>query len=198
MPGVLTVPNFITLIRFACIPWFVWLVAKDNLSSAAYLLAVLGSTDWVDGWVARRFNQVSTFGKVFDPTVDRIMLVVAAVSLLIVDAMPLWFGAAALGRELVIIVVGLIIYAKGAARIDVQFIGKAGAMGLMISLPLFLVSVSGVTWHDEARILAWLFGLGGLLFSWLSLIGYGRLARVALKKGRHHDEVDAVSAGSPS
>lgn len=189
MSGVLTVPNFITLVRFACIPWFMWLVfERNNLSDAAYLLAVLGSTDWVDGWYARRFNQVSTIGKVFDPTVDRIMLAVAAVTLLVKDAMPLWFGLAALGRELVIIVVGLLIYAKGAARIDVQMVGKAGAMGLMISLPLFLVSVSGVTWHDEARIFAWLFGLGGLFFSWYSLIGYAGLAREALRKGRHHDE----------
>lgn len=193
MDRLLTVPNVISVIRLACVPWFVYLVfGAEDLAAAAYLLAVLGTTDWVDGYIARRFDQVTTFGKVFDPTVDRIMLVVAGVSILASDAMPLWFGLAALGRELLIAIAGVIVYSLGAARIDVQLIGKAGAMGLMIAFPLFLASASDLSWNDDARVLAWLVGIPGLVLSWLSVIRYVRLAKDALRTGRSRASVDRV------
>lgn len=59
-----TIPNLLSLIRLACIPLFVWLLfGRDDRAAAAILLAVLGSTDWFDGWIARRFDQVSELGK---------------------------------------------------------------------------------------------------------------------------------------
>ena len=73
----LTVPNLFTLLRLLCIPVFLWLLfGAENYLAAAGLLALLGATDWVDGWVARRYGQVSNFGKMFDPTVDRLLLIV--------------------------------------------------------------------------------------------------------------------------
>ena len=64
----LTWPNLISMVRLACVPVFVWLLlSQDERLAAAWLLAVLGATDWVDGWVARRFDQVSDVGKVLDP-----------------------------------------------------------------------------------------------------------------------------------
>src|ERR1700761_6547750 len=89
---ILTVPNVITLIRLACVPLFVWLLADDELLAAAGLLAVLGATDWVDGWVARRFDQGSNLGKVFDPVADRILLLVAGVALVVQGSVPLVVG----------------------------------------------------------------------------------------------------------
>lgn len=196
----LTIPNAITLVRFVCIPVFLWLVfGRESYESAAYLLAVLGATDWVDGYIARHFNQVSTVGKVFDPTVDRLMLSTAAVTLIVVGALPLWFGLIALGRELVVIIAGAIVYMRGAARIDVQFIGKAGAMFLMISMPLFLISIADIGWANIARVLAYCFGILGLIASCYSVLGYKHLADEALTKGRKHDaqgatELDRVGA----
>jgi len=192
--GLWTVPNAISLVRLGCIPWFVYLAfGADDLSGAAYLLAVLGATDWIDGWIARRYRQVSTFGKVIDPTVDRIMLAVAAVSILVLEAMPLWFGLVALLREVLIGVAGIVLYFAGARRIDVQFVGKAGAFGLMVALPLFLVSASGVAWRDEARLAAWLFGIPAVVFSWYSVLGYVTLAKQALRTGEKGAGLDSVS-----
>ena len=57
---ILTVPNAISFVRLCCIPWFlVLLFGQDNRHAAAWLLAVLGCTDWVDGYIARRWNQVA-------------------------------------------------------------------------------------------------------------------------------------------
>jgi len=82
--GMLSIPNFITLARLCVLPLFLYLLfAKDERAGAALLLGVLGMTDWVDGWFARKFNQVSAFGSVFDPTVDRVLFVVSAIGVLI-------------------------------------------------------------------------------------------------------------------
>ena len=81
-----TIPNVISLLRLACVPVFLWLLwAQDEPVAAALLLAVLGATDWVDGYIARHFDQGSELGKILDPTADRVMLVAAAVALLVED-----------------------------------------------------------------------------------------------------------------
>jgi len=90
--GVATVPNLITLLRLCCLPVFLWLLlGRDDRAAAAWLLGGLGATDWVDGWVARRFDQVSEFGKMFDPTADRLLFLVAIVAILVDGSAPAWF-----------------------------------------------------------------------------------------------------------
>ena len=74
---ILTIPNVITFVRLLCLPVYLWLLlGLDNRAAAAGLLAVLGATDWVDGYIARHFNQVSSLGKVLDPVADRFLFFV--------------------------------------------------------------------------------------------------------------------------
>src|SRR5688500_2464864 len=88
---IFTVPNLFTLARLCCLPLFLYLLfGRDNRAGAAWLLGGLGATDWVDGWLARRFNQVSEFGKIFDPTADRLLFIVAAIGIIIDRAGPIW------------------------------------------------------------------------------------------------------------
>src|SRR5579884_1882665 len=99
---ILTAPNLITLVRLCCVPLFVVLLVRPRHAGwypAALLLGALGVTDGVDGFVARRFHQVSNLGKVLDPVADRILLGVAAVSIIVVGAVPLWVAVVALLRE---------------------------------------------------------------------------------------------------
>ena len=121
--GVLTVPNLITMVRLLCLPVFVWLVfgAKQQ-TAAAILLAVLGATDWVDGYVARRFHQVSTVGKVLDPTADRLLVGTAVIVIIVHGAVPLWFGVVTLAREVLVGLMVLVLAGLGAARIDVLWV----------------------------------------------------------------------------
>ena len=98
---IVTVPNLISLGRLACVPVFVWLLADDELLAAAALLAVLGATDWVDGWIARHFDQGSELGKVLDPVADRILLLVAGVAPDRQGSVPLVVGILVLAREVV-------------------------------------------------------------------------------------------------
>ena len=77
-----TYANAFTFARLLCIPLFLWLLfGRENRAAAAWLLGGLGATDWVDGWLARRFDQVSEFGALSDPTVDRLMFLVVVASL---------------------------------------------------------------------------------------------------------------------
>ena len=79
----LTVPNLFTLLRLLCLPLFLWLLLGcGNRAGAAILLGALAATDWVDGYLARRLGQVSEFGKKFDPTVDRLVFIVALLAII--------------------------------------------------------------------------------------------------------------------
>ena len=191
---IVTVPNVITLVRLACVPLFVWLLADDELLAAAVLLAVLGATDWVDGWVARRFDQGSDLGKVFDPVADRILLLVAGVALIVQGSVPLVVGILVLAREIAVSVAVLALAAAGARRIDVQWVGKAGTLALMFAFPLYLWAdaISG-TASDVVLFAAWFMAVCGLVLSYYAAFTYVPLARAALRDGRSAQTAGSVS-----
>lgn len=195
----LTIPNVISVVRLACIPIFCWLLFDGSRWEAFALLGVLGATDWVDGWVARRFDQGSDIGKVLDPTADRLLLLVAAIALIVDGVVPAWVGIAVLAREAVVGGATLALAAAGAARIDVQWVGKAGTFGLMFALPGFLlvdvVDAGGL--RDTFEVLTWIATIGGLVLSYYAAARYVPLAREALRAGRaeraaHVTEVPAA------
>lgn len=192
--GVLTVPNLITMVRLLCLPVFVWLVfgAKQQ-TAAAILLAVLGATDWVDGYVARRFHQVSTVGKVLDPTADRLLVGTAVIVIIVHGAVPLWFGVVTLAREVLVGLMVLVLAGLGAARIDVLWVGKAGTFGLMFAYPAFLLGHGAASWQDPVRVVAWIAGIAGLTLAWIAAAAYVKPARAALAAGRQgrRDVVDS-------
>jgi cardiolipin synthase len=182
---VLTAPNVITLVRLLCIPVFLWLLfGVHRQTLAAVLLAVLGTTDWIDGYVARRYHQVSTIGKVLDPAADRILVGTAVIAVIVHGAVPLWFGVATLAREALVSVMVVVLAALGAARINVLWIGKAGTFALMVAYPGFLISYGTAAWQPPFRDAAWVCGLVGLALAWAAAASYVAPARNALRVGR--------------
>jgi len=185
--GLWTIPNLISVLRLLAIPWFVWLVLHDDKPIAAgILLAILGATDWVDGYIARHFDQGSNFGKIIDPIADRALLITAAVVLLIDGSVPLWVGIVVLVREAIISIATVSLAALGARRIDVQWGGKAGTLALMFALPMFLWldNTSPGLGHDVLAVITWTFTIAGLVLSYYATIGYIPIAREALRDGR--------------
>ena len=182
---IVTVPNVITVLRLACVPVFLWLLfGRDNRAAAAWLLAAMGTTDWVDGFVARHFDQGSTLGKIIDPVADRMLLGVGVGAIVIDRSVPLWLGLAVIVREALVSVAVLAIAALGAKRIDVQWVGKAGTFGLMVAFPLFLAHESTLGWHRGAGIVAWTTAWPALALSYWAAAAYVPLARTALAEGR--------------
>src|SRR5215831_5021347 len=84
---VFTIPNVISVVRLLLIPVFLWLLWKPDSQpvAAAVLLAFLGATDWIDGYIARHFDQGSDLGKILDPTADRALLIAGAIALITED-----------------------------------------------------------------------------------------------------------------
>lgn len=187
----LTAPNLITLVRLLCIPLFVWLLfGTENYVAAAILLAALGATDWVDGYVARRFGQVSNFGKMFDPTVDRLLMIVGIIGIMIADLDIAYFQIFAwivVIREVVlsIFVTGTVLL--GAKRMDVTWIGKCGTFAMMTAFPAFLASADPSLSDTVSTILlviAWCAAIPGLVCSMIAFVGYFPAGVTALREGR--------------
>ena len=193
----LTIPNLFTLVRLGCVPLFLYLLIWHHPQlryQAAGLLAVLGCTDWVDGYLARRLGQVSTAGKVLDPVADRLLLLAGIGGIWYVGAVPAWVAVIALARESLVAAATVVLAALGARRIDVTWFGKAGTFGLMVAFPLFLTSHSTANWHHLAGDLAWVATIPGLVFGLYALALYVPMARKALTEGRAARTGDPVVA----
>jgi len=182
----LTAPNLFTLARLCCIPVFLWMLfSRDNLAGSAFLLGGLGATDWVDGWLARRFNQVSEFGKMFDPTADRLLFIVGITGIIIKGAAPLWFCWLVVAREVVVggtIAIATLFF--GMKRFDVTWWGKTATFLLMFAIPGFMLGHSDFWGHRWFEIAAWLLGIPGLVLSYYTAVAYVPMIRESLKAGR--------------
>ncbi len=182
---IVTVPNLISALRIGLVPVFAWLLlGADEPLLAAGLLVGLGASDWVDGWIARRYDQTSELGKVLDPVADRVLLLAATVVLIVDGAVPAPVAALVLVREAVVSVAVLALAAAGARRIDVQWAGKAGTLALMFALPGFLAAEHLDTGHDLVLAAAWIFATIGLALSYYAAVTYLPQARRALREGR--------------
>jgi len=185
-----TIPNVISLARLACVPVFLWLLVwRDPPApiAAGALLAVLGASDWVDGYIARHFDQGSELGKILDPTADRVLLVAGAIALLYEDLGPAVnvMMCIVLAREVLIAAAGLTLALAGARRIDVVWAGKAGTLALMFAMPLFLLADnSSGAMQILAAICAWGFAIGGIALGYYAATRYVPAARAALREGR--------------
>jgi len=180
-----TVPNLFSFGRLLCVPWFLYLLfAQDNRYGAAVLLAVLGATDWVDGWIARRFDQVSELGKILDPTADRLMLLAAVIGMWVDGSVPAWFALLTLIREGLVSAAALALGALGVQRFDVTWWGKTGTFLLMFAYPLLLAAAGAESGAAIYETLGWICGIPGLVIAWYAALGYIPIARDALADAR--------------
>ncbi len=181
----LTVPNLVSATRLAMAPGVAWLVLrKQRYAEAAVMLGLVGSTDWVDGYLARRLGQVSAIGKVLDPAVDRIVISTAVLSALSSGRLPRWLGAAILSRELFVSGGGVFLARSHHRRLDVVRHGKVGTFLLMTALPLFLMVDPDRSRWQRLRKFAWASAFVGAISSWLAAGDYIRAARAALDEAQ--------------
>ena len=180
-----TVPNLISLIRLGCIPVFLWLLfSVEDRWAAALLLGALGASDWVDGYIARRFNQISELGKILDPTADRLMLLVGIFAIWVDGSVPGGIAWLALVREGLVAVAALLLAALGARKIEVTWWGKTGTFLLMFAFPFFLAGESDVFVANFFAVGAWVCVIAGLPIHYWSGLTYVPAAREALRHGR--------------
>ena len=191
-----TVPNAISLARMLLLGLFCWLLfGADHRIAATIVLMVIGATDFLDGYLARRLHQVTTLGKVLDPVADRLVLLTAVLAITVYGAVPVWLAALVLGRELIVSLAVLALAALKAKRIDVLWVGKAGTFGLLCCFPLFLLGDEHALWARVLTDVTWAAVVPALVFSFVAAAAYVPLARRALEDRRHgHARQEAVSS----
>lgn len=186
---VATFPNLLSVSRLGLLAgFFLALFDGSERVLAAVLLALAGTTDFLDGYVARRFNQVSTIGKMLDPTIDRLVVGGAVVASVVYGAIPVWLAASVLSREVLTSAMVLLVAAVAGRRIDVIFIGKAGTFGLMCALPLLVLGDgTGTGWH-VVRDVGYAIALSAFALSCLATLRYLPVVRRSLAAGARHEE----------
>jgi CDP-diacylglycerol--glycerol-3-phosphate 3-phosphatidyltransferase len=140
-------PNVLTLLRFAAIPVFVVLLARDQDGPswpAGIVFALAAITDQLDGWLARRWSVESGFGKVADPLADRLMIDVCVVLLVVYDRLP-WIALVILLRDLLLVGGYKLVVPRGY-EFEVSRLGKIATWGLYASLALVLVTERDTWW----------------------------------------------------
>ncbi|MHA7282317.1 CDP-alcohol phosphatidyltransferase family protein [Arthrobacter sp. TMS2-4] len=153
-----TLPNLITIVRFLGVPLFVWFITQQRYGAAVVTLVVIGSTDWVDGYLARRLKQVSTVGKWLDPVADRLALIVVAVTFVIDGIAPAWLVWAIVIPDVILIVNALVLF-RGPLHLPVITVGKIRTALMLVGAPLLLLHEVDGFQQD------WILGLAlGLLF----------------------------------
>jgi cardiolipin synthase len=169
---ILTVPNVVSFLRLLGIPVFWWaLVVADDVVLAAWLMFAIGWTDWVDGYLARRLNQVSRLGKALDPIADRLLIAASLIGGLIAGVLPGWFAWGLIVREVIVGLMAVYLAMRGAGTIEVRWMGKAATFGLYGAIPAFYLSAAGVAeWllYPVAIVL----GIIGLGLYWAVLVYY--------------------------
>jgi CDP-diacylglycerol--glycerol-3-phosphate 3-phosphatidyltransferase len=149
------IPNALTILRFAAIPVFVWLFldAGDEAAwGAGVFFAGAALTDQVDGYLARRWEVESAFGKVADPLADRVMIDVAAVLLWVEGRLPLAALIVIVARDLVLVLGYKLVVPRGY-DFEVSFLGKLATWVLYASLCFLIVTPKGTGWP---LVLVWI------------------------------------------
>lgn len=184
---VFTVPNFLTVLRFMGVPLFVWLVlAVQEYGYAVLVLAIMGSTDWIDGYVARRFNQASRLGRVLDPAADRLALLAVAVTLAIAGVVQWWYLAALVVPD-VILGSASLFYFRSHPDLPVSRIGKIRTGLLLAGTPLLVLSKLPIPLTDLYFVLAWIFLVPGLIGHWIAAWNYFWAMRRKARGLRNND-----------
>ncbi len=169
-----TVPNAVSFARLLAVPYFWYvLLGQERVGLAALLIFVIGGTDWVDGYLARRLGQESELGAVLDPLADRLMIASALLAGLIAGVLPAVFGVPLLVREALVAAGAVYLFRRGVTKLAVRYLGKVATFLLYGAIPSFyLVSADVLAWMFAPA--AWIAGALGLFLYWW--VGFAYLA----------------------
>ena len=176
---VVTVPNFLSFVRLALVPVFLVLLLDGDDIAALLILAVSSVTDFLDGAIARRFDQSSRIGQLLDPAADRLFILATIIGLAVRGVVPWWLLAVVVLRDVLLIVLGLVLAGHGFGPLPVHHLGKVATFCLFVALPLVVVGqafseVARVTDPVGGSLLLW----GTFLYWWAGAVYLAETARV--------------------
>ncbi len=182
-------PNALTWLRILLIPLFVavfylpdgWVPKHDINLTATAIFALASITDWLDGWLARRLNQMSAFGAFLDPVADKLMVAAALIVLVDLDRAGVDVALIIIGREIAISALREWMARLGrSGKVAVSFVGKLKTTSQMLAILLLLYHDPIVGWQYTQIVGRWLLYLAAFLTLW-SMFHYLLMAWKALK-----------------
>ena len=191
---ILTIPNAISFLRLLGVPLFLYLfLGAREWGWAVAVLAIGGTTDWIDGYLARRLGQVSRLGELMDPVADRLYILATVVAFTVESVVTWQFTAALLARELLLSVVVLVLRRYGQPPLPVHYVGKTATFILLFAFPVLLLAATA---HGSvaavAHALGWAMGWWGLVLYWVAAGLYIVQARSVVRGSR------SAPAGGPA
>ena len=166
---VLTLPNLISFVRLVGVPIFLYLflVVRADVAAIA-VLAVGGTSDWVDGWIARRLGQVSRLGELLDPLADRLYILATLLAFTAREVVPWQFTGALLARELLLLVSLGVLRRYGYGPPPVHYVGKTATFLLLAAFPILLLADAVPDIGTAAGAIGWGLGWWGLVLYWVA------------------------------
>ena len=184
---ILTVPNAISVARLAGVPVFLWLVLGPEADGwAVGLLIAAGLSDWLDGVIARAWDQQSRLGQVLDPAADRLYIAATLIGLAIRAIIPWWLVALLAARELLLAVALLVLRRYGYGPLQVSLVGKAATLCLLYAFPLLFLGAHAGTPALVARVIGWAFAIWGTALYWWAATLYLVQMRRLISAARGH------------
>ena len=169
---VLTVPNMISLVRLALVPVFAVLIVVGEDGWVLLVLAVSGATDWLDGVLARRLNQVTRLGQMLDPFADRLFIFVTLIGLAWREVVPLWLVLAIVARDVLLALTVPVLARLGYGTLEVTLVGKVATFALLYAFPLLLLAAVPGWLGAAAHVVGWAFTWWGVGLYWLAGLQY--------------------------
>lgn len=174
-----TIPNALSFFRLALVPVFLGFVIVGEDALALLVLVVSSITDFLDGWLARRLNQVSRLGQLLDPAADRLYIFAALIGLAWREVIPWWLVAVIVARDVMLAVLGVILANHGFGPLPVHHLGKVATFCLFWALPLLMLGEAFGALAPFSLPLGWAFALwGAFLYWWAGIVYIRETARV--------------------
>lgn len=187
---VLTVPNLLSILRLCLLPLFLWLVlGPEEDGWAVVLLMAMGISDYLDGYIARRWNQSSSLGEILDPVADRLYMLCAVIGLGVREIIPLWLAVLLPARDLFLWTLVPFLRSRGYNSLPVHFLGKAATAALLYAFPLLLLGDGSSDWEVAARVAGWAFAIWGTGMYWWAGLLYAWQVRTLLREVPRGDRV---------
>jgi cardiolipin synthase len=174
---VVTVPNALSLLRLLGVPLFLWLVLQEHDGWAVAVLMVSGFTDWLDGKLARAWNQMSKLGALLDPAADRLYILATLIGLTVRDVVPLWLTLVLVGRDVFLACFLPVLRRHGYGPLPVHYLGKAATFNLLAGFPLLLLGEGDSVVSQVAHAFGWAFAIWGTALYWWAGLLYVRQVR---------------------
>ena len=162
----LTIPNALSILRLLLVPVFLILLLREQNVAALWVLIFASASDWFDGFLARKLNQVTKLGARLDPAADRLYIFATLIGLAVNVNIPVWLAVVVILRDVMLAATYPILATHGYGPLPVHFLGKAGTFALLYAFPLLLLADIFQNIENIILPIAWGFAFWGIGLYW--------------------------------